>query len=100
MVDELSANIIAELRKIGTFGGFSGERMQSLLERIWNKVDYALKDSQKLVGHIEECSNSKVMQIGLNGRTFKYHFWRERFHMLPQSYTFSHRLCFNNFLQV
>ena len=27
-------------------------------------------------------------------------FWEGRFHMLPQSYTFSHGLCLNNFLQV
>ena len=27
-------------------------------------------------------------------------FWEGRFHMLPQSYTFSHGLCLNNFFQV
>ena len=32
--------------------------------------------------------------------SFKYNFWVGRFHMLPQSYTFSHGLCLNNFLQV
>ena len=42
---EKSGNIVAELRKRGTFGGFSEDRMQSLLEGIWNKVEYALKDS-------------------------------------------------------
>ena len=31
---------------------------------------------------------------------FKYNFWVGRFHMLPQSYTFSQGLCLNNFLQV
>ena len=32
--------------------------------------------------------------------SFKYNFWVGRFHMLPQSYTFSHGLCLNNFLQL
>ena len=32
--------------------------------------------------------------------SFTYNFWVSRFHMLPQSYTFSHGLCLNNFLQV
>ena len=32
--------------------------------------------------------------------SFKYNFWIGRFHMLPQSYKFSHGLCLNNFLQV
>ena len=32
--------------------------------------------------------------------SYKYSFWVGRFHMLPQSYTFSHGLCLNNFLQV
>ena len=32
--------------------------------------------------------------------SFKYNFWVDRFHMLPQSYTFSHGLCLNIFLQV
>ena len=46
MADEESGDIKTEPRKRGTFGGFSEERMQSLLEGIYNKVDYALKDSQ------------------------------------------------------
>ena len=50
MVDELLGNIIAELRKRGTFGRFSEERMQLLLEVIWNKVEYSLKDPQKSAG--------------------------------------------------
>ena len=50
MADEVSWNIVAELRKRGTFGGFNEERMQSLLEIIWNKVEYALKDSKKAAG--------------------------------------------------
>ena len=44
MADEVSGNIIAELSKRGIFGGFSEVRIQSLLEVLWNKVDYALKD--------------------------------------------------------
>ena len=47
MVDGLSGNIIAELRKSGTFGGFIEERMQLLLEGMWDKVEYVLKDSKK-----------------------------------------------------
>ena len=40
------------------------------------------------------------MQSVLNGRNFKYHFWGGRFHMICQSYAFSHGLCLNNSLQV
>ena len=36
----------------------------------------------------------------LNERTFKYHFWGGRFHILHQYYNFSHGLCLNNFFQV
>ena len=54
MVDEVSGNIISELRKIGTFGGFSEDRMQSLLEVMRNKIYYNFKDSQKLAGELEE----------------------------------------------
>ena len=75
MVDEVSGNIVAELRKRVTFGGLSEERMQSLLEGIWNKIDYYLRDSQKLAGQLEECHDSKGMQSVLNGRNLKYHFW-------------------------
>ena len=39
MADEVSGNIVAELRNKGTFGGFSEKRMQSLLEIVWNKVE-------------------------------------------------------------
>ena len=52
MVDKVSGNIIAELSKRGKFGGFSEEKMQSFLEGIWNKVQYALKDSQKMAGQL------------------------------------------------
>ena len=74
--------------------------MQLLLEGMWNKVEYALKYSQNLSGPLEECSDSKLMQIVLNGSTLKYRFGGGRFHMLPQSYTFSHGICLNTFLQV
>ena len=47
MVDELSGNIIAELRTSGTFGGFIEESMQLLLEGMRNKAEYAFKDSKK-----------------------------------------------------
>ena len=63
---EVLGNIIAELRKRGEFGGFSEERMQSVIEGMWNKVDYSLKDSRKMAGQLEECSDSKVTQSVLN----------------------------------
>ena len=69
MVDELSGNIIAELRKSRTFGGFIEDSMQLLLEEMWDKVEYALKDSKKSAGQLEECSDSKVIQTVFNGRT-------------------------------
>ena len=47
MADEVSGNIVAELRKRGTFGGFSEERMQLVLEGMWDKVEYDLNDAQK-----------------------------------------------------
>ena len=47
--------------------------MQLLLEGMWNKVEYDLKDSRKPAGQLEECSGSKIMQSVFNGRTFKYH---------------------------
>ena len=69
MEDELLGNTIAELRKSGTFGGFIEESMQLFLEGMWDKVDYALKDSKKSACQLEECSYSKVMQSVFNGRT-------------------------------
>ena len=48
--------------------------MQSVLEGIWNNLEYVLKDSQKMAGQLEECSGSKVMETMLNGRTFRCHF--------------------------
>ena len=68
MVDELSGNIIAELSKSGTFGGFVEESMQFFLEGMWDRVEYALKESKKSAGQLEECSDSKVMHIVFNGR--------------------------------
>ena len=100
MSDEVSGNIVSYLRKCGIFGGCSGERMQSLIYGMWNKAEYDLKDQQKLAGQLEECSDSKVMKSVLNRKTFNYHFWRGRFHILPQSYKCSHDLCLNNSLQV
>ena len=47
MVDELLGNIIAELRKSGTFGGFVEESMQLLFEGMWDKVEYALRYLKK-----------------------------------------------------
>ena len=55
---------------------------------MWIAVEYALKDSQKMAGQLEECSDSKGVQSGLNGRTFKCHFGGGMFHMLSQFYTF------------
>ena len=52
MVDELLGNITAELRKSGPFGGFIEESMQLLFEGMWDKIDYALKDSKKLSGRL------------------------------------------------
>ena len=100
MVDELSRNIIAQLRKGGTFGGFSEKMIQLLLERMQNKVEYALNDSPKAAGKLEVCYNSQVMKSLFNLSTFKYNFGGGRFHMLPRSYKFSHGLFLNNFLQV
>ena len=54
----------------------------------------------KNIRSIEECYDSKGIQNMLSGRNFRYHFWGGRFHMLPQSYEFSHGLCLNNFLKV
>ena len=53
-----------------------------------------------MAGQLEECFDSKLIPSVLNGRNFKYNFGGGRFHMLPQSYKFSHSHCLNNFLQV
>ena len=71
-----------------------------MLEGMGNKVEYDLKNSRKMIGQLEECSDLKVMQIVLNGRAFKYHFGGYRFHMLPQFYKFYHGHCLNNFPHV
>ena len=74
--------------------------IQTVLEVMWDKVEYALRYSQKMTGQLEECPDSKVMQSVLNGRTSKNHFGLVRFHMLPRSHKFSHGLFLNNSLQV
>ena len=57
MADEVSDNIVSEFSKRGTFGGFSEDMMHSLLEGMLNKVEYALKYSQKMAGRFEEFSD-------------------------------------------
>ena len=47
MADDVLVNIVVQWRKRGIFVGFSGERMYSLIEGMWNKVEYDLKGSQK-----------------------------------------------------
>ena len=42
MAISVSGNIIAELSKKETFGGFSEERIQSVIEVMWDKLVYAL----------------------------------------------------------
>ena len=58
MADEVSGIIVIELSKRGTVGSFSEERMQLLIEVICNKVEYALKDSQKAASQLKECFDS------------------------------------------
>ena len=86
IVDELSGNIIAELRKSGTFGGFIEERMHFFLEGMWDKLEYALKDSKKSAGQLEECSDSRVVQSVFNGRTLNTIFWPD-LESVAQKYT-------------
>ena len=74
MADEVLGNIVVEFRKRVTFGVFSEERIQFVLEGMGNMVEYALKDSRKAASQLEECSDSKGMQSVLNGRNFKYYF--------------------------
>ena len=47
MADDVLVNIVVQWRKRGIFVGFSGERMYSLIEGMWNKVEYYLKGSQQ-----------------------------------------------------
>ena len=74
MEDKVTGNTVAELRKRAASGSFSEEMMQSVLKDMCNKVEYALKDSRKIASQLEECSNSKLNENVLNGKTFKYHF--------------------------
>ena len=60
--------------------------MQSFLEVMWNKVEYALKDSLKAAGQLEQCSDSKGMQSLLNGKTFKYDLGNQRDQVTPFRY--------------
>ena len=53
-----------------------------------------------MAGKLEQCSDSKRMQILLNERTFKYHFGGGTLHMIPHSYKISHGLRLNHPLQV
>ena len=73
MADKESGNIVSELRKRGTFGSFSEDRIQLLLEVIWNKVDNDLNYSRKDSGKLEECFDSKLIQSVLSGKSFSYH---------------------------
>ena len=57
MADKLSVNIVADLRKRRTFGGFSKKRIQSVLAVMRNKIEHDLKDSQKMAGQLEERSD-------------------------------------------
>ena len=84
MVDEVSSNIVAEMKNRGIFGGFSEERMQYLLKGTWNKLEYVLKVLRKMEGQLEECYYSKGRKSVLDGRTFKYHSWGGMFHMILQ----------------
>ena len=52
MADEISGNIVADLRKRVTFGGFSEEMMQLFLERMWKKLEYYFKDLKKASGQL------------------------------------------------
>ena len=52
MSGELLENTISMLRNRGPFGGFSEEIIKSLLEGMWNEVEYAYKDSEKLEGQL------------------------------------------------
>ena len=40
-----------------------------MLEGMWDKVEYAQKDSKKPTGQLEEFSDSKIMQSVFNGKT-------------------------------
>ena len=73
MEDKVTGNIFAELRKRAASGSFIEESMQSVLEDMCNKVEYAMRDSRKIASQLEECSYSELMQNVLNVRTFKYH---------------------------
>ena len=52
MADEVSGNIISELRMRETFGGFSEDRILLLIEVIWNKLEYVLNCLLKASGRL------------------------------------------------
>ena len=54
IADEFLGGIIAESRKRGIYDDFGEERMQLVLEGIWNKVKNDLKYSQKMEGQLED----------------------------------------------
>ena len=58
--------IVAELSKRGAFGSFSEERMHLVLEVMWNKVYYVLRESLMITEQLEECCDSKVIHSVLN----------------------------------
>ena len=100
MVDQLLGHIITYLRRRGTFGG-SGKEMRQLL--FCRNVEYGrvcFEGFMKSGRSIQRLFWLKGMKTVLNGRTFKYQFGEDRFHMLPQSYKVSHGLCLNSFPQV
>ena len=55
---------------------------------------------EKLTGKLKDLSDSKGVQSGFNGRTFKYYYGGSRFHNIPQAYELSHGICLNNVVQV
>ena len=67
---------------------------------MWNKVECALMDSQKLAGQLEACSDSKGIQSVLHGGLFNIIFGYVGFIFFLGPIDFSHGLCLNNFLQV
>ena len=88
MADEVSGNFISKLSNRETFGGFSEDRMQLLLEGEWNKVEYGLMNSEKVTGQLEEFYDSKGIQTVFNGRTFEYHFVEICFICFPSTINF------------
>ena len=72
---EVLGHIVSELIKIGTFGSFSEQMMQQVLEGMWNKVEYDLKDSPKMAGQLEECYDFKRNSKCVEWKDFSISFW-------------------------